>query len=127
MDLNRKSTLKIIVSVSVVLMLLTLIPSGVSAGSITKDFHSEKSLGDHDRDRLRDGSCLLSSSRSSNGNGDCDRLRDGSCLLSSRSSNCNGDCDRLRDGSCSSSRSSNCNGDRDRLRDGSCVSATSGI
>ncbi len=124
MDLNRKSTLKIIVSVSVVLMLLTLIPAGASAGSITKDFHTEKSLGDHDRDRLRDGSCL--SSRSSNGNGDCDRLRDGSCL-SSRSSGGNGDCGRLRDGSCLSSRSSGGNGDCDRLRDGSCVSATSGI
>ncbi|WP_156164110.1 MULTISPECIES: hypothetical protein [unclassified Methanosarcina] len=106
MSFNRKSTLKIMASVSVVLMLLTLLPAGVSAVPITKDFHNEKSLGDQDQDRLRDGSCTLSS----------------------RASNCNGDRDRLRDGSCTlSGRASNCNGDRDCLRDGSCLSTTSGI
>lgn len=54
MILNGRSLAKLVASVSVVLMLVALLPSGALAGP-----GDGKGLGDQDRDRLRDGTCTL--------------------------------------------------------------------
>jgi hypothetical protein len=57
MTLNGRSLAKLMASVSVVLMLVALLPSGALAGPGPNGPGDGTGLGDLDRDRLKDGSC----------------------------------------------------------------------
>ncbi|MCQ1536387.1 hypothetical protein FTO70_12030 [Methanosarcina sp. KYL-1] len=59
MILNGRSLAKLVASISVVLMLFALLPSGALAGPGPNGPGDGKGLEDQDRDRLKDGSCTL--------------------------------------------------------------------